>query len=57
MLRVLDLDPAITPAAAVSALAVFRDQAFEPHQAGMPAMLAALADAGVTVEENRVTTT
>src|SRR4029077_19993409 len=36
MLAVLDLDPAIEPAGAIAALAVFRNQAFEPHQAGVP---------------------
>ena len=29
------VDPAIAPAGAVEALAVFRDQALQPHQAGM----------------------
>jgi hypothetical protein len=36
MRPILDLDPAIEPATAVDALAVFRDQAFEAHQAGVP---------------------
>jgi hypothetical protein len=36
MLPVLDLDPAIGPAAAVPALAVLGDHAFEPHQASVP---------------------
>ena len=35
MLPVLDLDPAIAPAASISALAMLRDQSFEAHQAGM----------------------
>jgi hypothetical protein len=36
MLPVLHLDPVIASAGAIGALAVFRDQAFEPHHAGMP---------------------
>ena len=35
MLPVLDLDPAIGPATAIEAVAVFRDQALQPHQAGV----------------------
>ena len=36
MAPVLDLDPAIEPAAAVRAVAMFRDQPLQPHQAGVP---------------------
>ena len=36
MLPVLDLDPAIVPAAAVAALAVLGDHTLQPHQAGVP---------------------
>jgi hypothetical protein len=36
MLPVLDLDPAIGPATAIEAVAEFRDQALQPHQAGVP---------------------
>ena len=36
MLPVLDLDPAITPAAAVGALAVLGDHALQAQEAGMP---------------------
>jgi len=36
MLPVHDLDPAIGPATAIEAVAVFRDQALQPHQAGVP---------------------
>ena len=35
MRPVLDLDPAIAPASPITALAMFRDQALQPHQAGM----------------------
>ena len=35
MLPVLDLDPVPEPAGAIAAFAVFRDQALQPHQAGM----------------------
>ena len=35
MRPMFDLDPAIEPAGAIGALAVFRDQTFEPHQAGV----------------------
>ena len=36
MLPVLDLDPAVEPAAAIEAVAVLRDQPLQPHQAGVP---------------------
>ena len=36
MLPVLDLDPAIGPAAAIGALAVLGDHALQPQQAGVP---------------------
>ena len=36
MLPVLDLEPAIVAAGAIGTVAVFRDQAFETHQARMP---------------------
>ena len=36
MRPMFDLDPAIEPAGAIAALAVFRNRAFEPHQAGVP---------------------
>jgi hypothetical protein len=36
MRPMFDLDPAIEPAGAIAALAVFGNQAFEPHQAGVP---------------------
>ena len=35
VLPILDLDPAIGPTTAISALAVLGDQALQPHQAGM----------------------
>ena len=34
-LPILDLDPVPEPAAAVETLAMFRDHAFQPHQAGV----------------------
>src|SRR6476646_1575805 len=41
MLPVLDLDPAIVPAAAINTLAVLRNHAFQPEQAGMPEQIRA----------------
>jgi hypothetical protein len=35
MLPVLDLDPAVEPAAAVRAFTVLRDQTFQPNQASV----------------------
>jgi hypothetical protein len=35
MLPVLDLDPVIAPAGAIDALPMFRNQPFQPHQAGV----------------------
>ena len=43
MLPVLDLDPAIGAAAAIDALAMLRDHAFQSHQAGMPEQIRAIS--------------